>query len=570
MRGFKVSVQHSFILTGILSGLTIGLAGAGIATAQQTPSYAAQSGASAQVQVPGNPNPDLTYQEVARMDQFLDDHKDIDKDLKQRPTLINDKKYLDHHKDLGAFLQAHPQIREEFSENPRYFMNREQRFDARENANQGIGRPRNPNPDLTTAEVKNFDGFLDAHPEIDRQLSANPSLINDPNYLRSNPQLQTYLNDHPQVRSEITETPNYFMRREQRFDARENGNAGAGVGMRNPNPDLTTVEVRNFDGFLDSHPDIDRQLSANPSLINDQNYLRANPQLQTYLTSHPQVREEITETPNYFMRREQRFDAREDNRLGANAQGGEQEEQERARQSARLNQYLSDHKDVDKDLQRNPALVNDTSYLKKHRDLDEFLRTNPDVSVAVKANPSFLASRDRDRLEMNSGANARIGATAGANTQLSKEQAERMDRFLDKHQGVAKDLDREPRLVNDNKYVEHHKDLREFLNKNPDMKAPLAEHHEYFEERRERFDAHTKRTPDAKTPTTPPAATSSTTTSTTTTTPVATPATQPTATTPPKTQVDADAKAKSHAKKPDKPVDKPVDDRQNMTPATTH
>jgi hypothetical protein len=59
-----------------------------------------------------NPNPDLTRDEVAKMDQFLDDHKNIDKDLREKPSLINDEKYLDHHKELRTFLSDHPGIRE--------------------------------------------------------------------------------------------------------------------------------------------------------------------------------------------------------------------------------------------------------------------------------------------------------------------------------------------------------------------------------------------------------------------------------------------------------------------------
>ena len=44
------------------------------------------------------------------MDQFLNDHKDIDKDLRSKPSLITDQKYLDHHKDLRSFLNDHPEM----------------------------------------------------------------------------------------------------------------------------------------------------------------------------------------------------------------------------------------------------------------------------------------------------------------------------------------------------------------------------------------------------------------------------------------------------------------------------
>ncbi len=66
------------------------------------------------------------------MDQFLDDHQQIDKELTAKPSLINDQKYLAQHQDLKLFLSQHPQVREEFTENPTNFMQRERRFDARE------------------------------------------------------------------------------------------------------------------------------------------------------------------------------------------------------------------------------------------------------------------------------------------------------------------------------------------------------------------------------------------------------------------------------------------------------
>src|SRR5260370_24007903 len=126
-----------------------------------------------------------------------------------------------------------------------------------------------PNPDVTKGEIASFDQFLDRNQDIDRQLTANPSLINNAQYLQQHPALQAYLNDHPNVTEEIKENPNYFMKRESSFDAREARRRG------NPNPDLTKGEIASFDQFLDRNQDIDRQLTANPSLINNAQYLRS-------------------------------------------------------------------------------------------------------------------------------------------------------------------------------------------------------------------------------------------------------------------------------------------------------
>src|SRR5438128_11952214 len=50
------------------------------------------------------------------------------------------------------------------------------------------------------------------------------------------------------------------------------------------NPDLTRQQVATFDQFLDSHPQIAQQLQANPSLVNNAEFLENHPLLQTFLT----------------------------------------------------------------------------------------------------------------------------------------------------------------------------------------------------------------------------------------------------------------------------------------------
>src|SRR5258706_7643304 len=163
-----------------------------------------------------NPNPDLTRQQVATMDQFLDKNPDVDRDLRRNPALVNSEEYLEAHPQLQAFLNQHPNVKEEIAENPRYFMQRQNRFDQQERS-----RGQNPNPDLTRQQVAAMDQFLDSHPDIDKTLSRNPWLIRNAEYLKEHPELQTFLNQHPEIREESAETPKYFMQRENRFDGRE-------------------------------------------------------------------------------------------------------------------------------------------------------------------------------------------------------------------------------------------------------------------------------------------------------------------------------------------------------------
>src|SRR3989442_708428 len=90
-----------------------------------------------------NPNPDLTRQQVATFDQFLDSHQDIAKQLQANPLLVNNAEFMENHPQLQAFLTSHPELREELKENPSFFMRRENRFEMPEN------RMSNPNPNPT-------------------------------------------------------------------------------------------------------------------------------------------------------------------------------------------------------------------------------------------------------------------------------------------------------------------------------------------------------------------------------------------------------------------------------------
>ena len=472
-----------------------------------------------------NPNPDLTRQEVASLDQFLDSHPDVDKTLRANPWLIRIAEYLREHPELQTFLDQHPELKEESAETPKYLMQREQQFDARERGGRGV----NPNPDLTRQQVAALDQFLDRHPDVDQTLSKNPWLIRNAEYLREHPELQTFLNQHPELKEESAETPKYLMQREKQFDAREQKPRG-----RNPNPDLTRQEVAEMDQFLDSHPDVDKTLRANPWLVRNAEYLNEHPELQTFLNQHPELKEESAETPKYLMQREQRYDAREqargdrdrdfdrdrdvntrdrdhdrevsrdtdsndrdvDRRRSANPDGD-------SREVATVDDFLDRHQDIAKSLQKKPELINNQSYLKRHKDLSEFLSEHPAVREEVRENPSSFMRRENQfeaRNEAGSMDRDRI-TRRGVDNDLSKKELQEMDHFLDKHKNIEKDLQKNPMLANDHDYLKHHKSLESFLSKNPQVGEELRENPSIFMQKQQRLEQHrmNNRPPAAKT-----------------------------------------------------------------------
>jgi hypothetical protein len=66
---------------------------------------------------------------------------------------------------------------------------------------------------------------LDKHPDVQRDLSKNPKLMDDPAYLNKHPHLKEFLEKHPNTREQLAENPQAFTHRENRYEKGENKKA---------------------------------------------------------------------------------------------------------------------------------------------------------------------------------------------------------------------------------------------------------------------------------------------------------------------------------------------------------
>ena len=441
------------------------------------------SGAPAQDNPPSRSN-DIARGELASFDQFLDNHREIAEQLRANPSLVNDSKFVKDHSALQTYLQDHPAIREEISENPKLFMNRENRFDRREDAfDHAAGRreaderqpdlDNRPNSDrrdaderradnhqatqtrddldTTRGELAGFDRFLDSHRDTAEQLRKDPSLVNNQQYLQNHPDLQAYLQNHPTVREEITENPHSFMRSENRYDARERY--------------INRSELARLDMFLDSHPRIAEELRKDPSLVRNQQFVQNHPDLQTFLHDRPDLASQWTQHPEAFMQREARYEATENPAIDRpdNRPPVPDDHDTTRGQLASFDRFLDSHHETAEQLRRDPSLVNNKQFVQDHPALQAYLQEHQGVREKITEDPNaFMRQEDSyDRREDMDRSHT--------------QQAANFRDFLNGHSGISQDLSRNPMKANDPDYQRNHPELRAYLSAHPDVQSALTE-----------------------------------------------------------------------------------------------
>lgn len=352
-------------------GLTASFCFARPATAQSAPS---QDDRVAQ-------DRDSRRDELASFDRFLDSHREIGEQLRKDPSLIDKRDFVKNHPALQDYLRDHPAVRQEFKENPNAFMRQEDHFDHRED-----GRDR----DVNRAELASFNRFLDDHKEVGEQLRKDPSLMDNREYVQNHPALQTYLQDHPGVRDEVRQNPDAFMHAEDRYDRREDNRQ----------------ELASLDRFLDSHREIGEQLRKDPSLVNNGDFVKNHPALQSYLQEHPETSQTLRENPNAFMQEEARYDNREGD-MDRDHRGNDMDRDDMHRH---FGEFLGTHADVQRELSRDPSQVKSQEFLDRHPELQDYLNANPQVRQELTANPDGFVKASQ-QFTNNSGA-AKAAPTA--------------------------------------------------------------------------------------------------------------------------------------------------------------
>lgn len=350
MKQKKLYLQNCFASSALIALFAIG-----------APAWAQSTGAQSTTTTnDANQNPQdnpILRQEVTQFDQFMDAHREIGAQVTKDPSLLDNRQYLQDHPELQTFLNNHPEIRQAVKQSPSAFMWQEHSYEQSEDT-------RTNDNDKNRADRDRFNQFLDTHREIAEQVRKNPSLVNDRTFQKNHPELEAYLRDNPQTRDEARQDPAAFMRQDDNFDRRDDARS---------REERNRAELANFDRFLDSHREIAEQVRKNPALLNNQQFEKDHPVLQSYVQQHPAITEEARQNPDAFMHREDQFDRN-------------QNHNDMDRMSS-FREFLGNHNDIAQQLYHNPDLAKDQDFIRNHPEYRDYLSAHPDVNQSVKDNP---------------------------------------------------------------------------------------------------------------------------------------------------------------------------------------
>ena len=253
---------------------------------------------------PADQRYDTQRRELAQFDQFLDSHREIGEQLRKDPSLIDNKEFVQRHPALQTYLNEHQGFREQVRENPDAFLRQNDRYDRHEDTrdsstafDKDSARRDRDDDGAGRRELARFDEFAKSHREIAEQLRKDPSLVDNRQFVDKHPALQSFLQEQPEIREQMRENPNAFMRQEDNRYRQEDRHDSFN----------NREHMASFGEFLNGHSNVARDVSKDPSLVTRQEYLNHHQELREYLNSHPEVRDEMMTNPQGFVKSAQEF-----------------------------------------------------------------------------------------------------------------------------------------------------------------------------------------------------------------------------------------------------------------------
>jgi hypothetical protein len=188
---------------------------------------------------------------AGRWERFLDQdqNRDFARIFRGNPNIIHDPNYMDQWTGVRDLFSRDPDVREYAEQTAR-------------------------NYDRNTPAREKWNRLLEQNPNFAQRWRQNPSIMNDSNLANDEPEIREFMRTNPDVRGYVE---------------RQAGRA-EGYGRSDNDRDEDLRSDSGLENFMASHPNIARKLRDNPSLINDQQFVRNHPNLHEYLRNHPDAR----------------------------------------------------------------------------------------------------------------------------------------------------------------------------------------------------------------------------------------------------------------------------------------
>jgi hypothetical protein len=223
---------------------------------------------------------DVRDRSLAEFRRFSDSHREIADQLRKDPGLINSRDFVNGYPDLRNFLRDHPELTAQMRQNPNAFMQQADRFNSGQADERGFDRGR---------RAEEFRRFLDDHPEIAEQVRRDHSLAVNQQFIDNHPELKGFYQANPDVRDRVRQDPDAFMQREDGF-------------ARVDNRSFDRDHLASFHDFLGGHSDVARDMSHDPTVVKNPDYLQNHPELNNYLKANPGVRDDLMQHPQSFVK----------------------------------------------------------------------------------------------------------------------------------------------------------------------------------------------------------------------------------------------------------------------------
>jgi hypothetical protein len=362
---------------------------------------------------------DAQRSELAQFSRFLDTHRQIAEDLRKDPSSADNYAYRQSHPDLKAYLDQHDSVKQALHENAAQFLKEEEGFD------RSAGRE---GRDID-ARGGNFDRDRDANNrDRDRDADARnrdaDNRDHDPGADARDRDADNRDHD-PGADARGRDADNRD--RDPGADARnrdaDNRDRDPGADARNRDADnrdhdrgtdahdrdANRGDLAEFDRFLDSHREIGEQIRKDPSLANNREFVQNHPALGTFLQNNPGVRDDLRRDPNTFMHQETGFDRAEN--------AGNRDPMHD--HMAAFGGFLGDHRDIARDLYKDPSKVKNREFVQNRPDLDTYLTAHPDVRNDLMANPKDFVKGAQQMSNGSTNGSGTTGSGSGSGSGTS-------------------------------------------------------------------------------------------------------------------------------------------------------